>query len=105
MVVIPVAVSPSSCPRRRYPMAFGLCAGTIRSLDAPIGQLRGSWGWWTDGSLRAHGKVFIPTEVRILQTLRHDKRKLTSSAVLTTLYGLGVTRWRRSSLFDDFFVV
>ncbi|CAM9107710.1 unnamed protein product, partial [Ectocarpus fasciculatus] len=51
-----------SALRRRYPMAFGLCAGTVRSLEAPIGQLRGSWGWWTDGSLRAHGKVLFPTE-------------------------------------------
>ncbi|CAM9591597.1 unnamed protein product, partial [Scytosiphon promiscuus] len=47
---------------RRYPMAFGLCNGTPPSLDGPIGHLKGSWGWWTDGSLRAHGKVLVPAK-------------------------------------------
>eukprot|EP00903_Cladosiphon_okamuranus_P019656 g18070.t4 len=46
---------------RRYPMAFGLCTGATGSLDAPIGKLCGSFGWWTDGSLRAHGDILVPT--------------------------------------------
>lgn len=50
-------------------MAFGLCTGTAPSLDGPIGKLKGSWGWWTDGSLRAHGEVLIPTAVRTLRSL------------------------------------
>lgn len=45
-------------------MAFGLCAGNIRSLNGPIGQLKGSWGWWTDGSLRANGGILVPAMVR-----------------------------------------
>lgn len=44
-------------------MAFGLCTGATGSLDAPIGKLNGSFGWWTDGSLRAHGDILIPTAV------------------------------------------
>ena len=47
-------------------MAFGLVTGTSPSLDGPIGRLEGSWGWWTDGSLRAHGEVFAPAAVRLL---------------------------------------
>lgn len=47
-------------------MAFGLCAGTLGSLDGPVGHLKGSWGWWSDGSLRAHGEVVVPTGVRNL---------------------------------------
>lgn len=47
-------------------MAFGLCAGSLGSLDGPIGHLKGSWGWWSDGSLRAHGEVVIPAGVRNL---------------------------------------
>lgn len=46
-------------------MAFGLCTGAPTSLDAPIGELNGSFGWWTDGSLRAHGDILMPTVVRI----------------------------------------
>lgn len=45
-------------------MAFGLCTGATGSLDAPIGKLSGSFGWWTDGSLRAHGDILVPTAVR-----------------------------------------
>lgn len=59
----------SKYPNRRYPMAFGLCTGTAPSLDGPIGELKGSWGWWTDGSLRAHGEVLIPATVRNFRRL------------------------------------
>lgn len=51
-------------------MAFGLCTGATASLDAPIGKLNGSFGWWTDGSLRAHGDILIPTAVRYLEFSR-----------------------------------
>lgn len=44
-------------------MAFGLCAGDTRFHDCPVGLVQGSWGWWSDGSLRAHGKVLTQAEV------------------------------------------
>lgn len=53
-------------------MAFGLCTGATASLDAPIGKLNGGFGWWTDGSLRAHGEILMPTAVRVLVGLLID---------------------------------
>lgn len=53
-------------------MVFGLATGTTPSLDGPIGKLKGSWGWWTDGSLRAHGKVLIPTAVRLFLVVESE---------------------------------
>lgn len=44
-------------------MAFGLTTSKMTSHDRPIGLLSGSWAWWTDGSLRAHGEVLIPAVV------------------------------------------
>lgn len=44
-------------------MAFGLCTQNVRSHDRPIGLLQGSWGWWTDGSLRALGEFCVPAQV------------------------------------------
>ena len=45
-------------------MAFGLCAVSALAHERPVGVTDGSWGWWTDGSLRAHGEVLIPSMVR-----------------------------------------
>lgn len=75
---------------RRYPMAFGLCTDKNGALEEAIGQMQGSWGWWTDGSLRAHGQVFVPSTVRdLLQSIGPQTLMLYTTSMSQPLRLLG----------------